>query len=463
MTKILFVYPNKEGYPIIPMAISVLSGVLKYYGQIVDLFDITFLMPVHLDHEAKIRSGTAIKVDMEKHWGSVETVNIADAFQKKINEFKPDLIAFTIIENNCGCAKKLFKVAKSVSNAPILVGGLFPTTCPDFFINDENVDLICVGEGEHAIVQLAERLSAGKDISHIANLIVKKGNKVIKNGLAPYYDWCPLIFQDWDLFDPRHLLKPFMGKMYRTGFFELSRGCPYQCSYCNNKLNQKIFKSLGNYTRQKPLGSAFWELQDLKEKYNLELIFFNDENFLTMKKERLEIFCDEYKKRIGLPFFIMTRADSLREEDTLKLLKDAGCVTIGIGVECGNEKFRFSVLNKKIPNTVYKLAFENCRKYGIRTTANIIIGSPFETLENMYESVAFCKELKADSVSLAIFAPYYGTELRDVCIKNGYMEDRYYDDIATINHSIITMPQLSKRTIENMYFKFNRLAFGGLI
>ncbi|MEI7904567.1 MAG: uroporphyrinogen decarboxylase family protein, partial [Candidatus Firestonebacteria bacterium] len=58
----------------------------------------------------------------------------------------------------------------------------------------------------------------------------------------------------------------------------------------------------------------------------------------------------EYKDKIDLPFFIMTRADSIIDEDKIKLLKETGCVTIGIGVESGNENIRMKLLNKKIPN-----------------------------------------------------------------------------------------------------------------
>ena len=150
MTKVLFVYPNKEGYPIIPLGISVLSGILKHYGHTVELFDITFMVPERLDHNAREKTGQVIKIDVDKYWGKGKEFNIPNELRKKIIDFQPDLIAFTIVENNYGCAKKLLKIAKNTSNAPILVGGLFPTIAPEFFIKDENVDLICIGEGEYA-------------------------------------------------------------------------------------------------------------------------------------------------------------------------------------------------------------------------------------------------------------------------------------------------------------------------
>lgn len=460
MSKILFVYPNKEGYPIIPLGISILSGVLKYHKHKAELFDITFMMPDRLDHNAREKTGVVKKVDMGKYWGVGDTVDINEEFNKKILAFNPDLLAFSIVENNYGCAKTLFNVAKQITKVPIIVGGLFPTIAPDFFIQDKNVDIICIGEGEYAMLELANRLDNRQNIDDIPNLIVKtKSGEIIKNKFAKYYDWNPLIFQDWDIFDKRHLLKPFMGKMWRTGFFELSRGCPSNCSYCINKKYQEIFKYLGNYNRRKPIDYTIKEMEYMKIKYNLELIFFNDENFLIMKQDMLEDFCKKYKEKINLPFFIMTRADSLINEEKVKLLKNSNCITIGIGVESGNEEIRKHLLNKHIPNSVYEKAFENCHKYNIRTTANVMIGLPFETEENILETANFCRILKAKSISISIFAPYHGTKLYDMCIKNGFIEDKYNEDISINYSSILTMPQLSKERLVTLYYKFNDMVY----
>ncbi len=459
MSKILFVYPNKEGYPIIPLAISVLSGIMKYHGHSVDLFDVTFMIAERYDHKAREKTGVVQKVDIEQYWGAGDKLNIDEQFREKINNFRPDLIAFTIVENNYFMAKSLLRTAKETSSAMTIVGGLFPTIMPDLFINCSDVDLVCVGEGEHALIELAAKLDLGEDISGIPNLVVKHNGNIYHNRLSPYYDWEPPVFQDWEIFDKRHLLKPFMGKMYRTGFFELSRGCPYKCAYCTNRLCQEIFRSLGRYNREKPMEYAIKEMAHLQEKHNLELIFFNDENFLTMKNERFADFCDNFRRRISLPFFIMTRADSLLDENKLKMLKEAGCVTIGIGVESGNEEIRRKLLNKNIPNDVYEKAFANCHKYDIRTTANVMIGLPFETEENIIESANFCRKLQAKSLSLAIFAPYHGTLLRDLCIKEGFIEDEISEDIAIINRSILNMPQLSKEKIEELYLRFNSLVY----
>jgi len=460
MSKILFVYPNKEGYPIIPLGISVLAGILKYHGHEVDVFDITFMMAERIDHKAREKTGVVKEIRVEKYWGTGDKVDIKEEFKRKILSYKPDLIAFSIVENNYGCAKELFKIAKETANIPIIAGGIFPTVALKFFIEDENVDIICMGEGESALLELANRIGENKDFSDIPNLVVKKDGNAIKNNFAKYYDWTPLIFQDWDIFDQRHILKPFMGKIWRTGFFEMSRGCPYNCSYCANHIYQEIFKSLGKYRREKPVEYLIKEVEYMKEKYDLELVFFNDENFLVMSDERFEEFCRKYKERVNLPFFIQTRAETLIDEKKVQELKETRCITIGIGVESGSEKIRKEVLNKMTSDDIFISAFANCNKYEIRTTAYIMMGLPFETEQDILSSAEFCKKIKAKSIAISIFAPYHATKLWQVCLDNGFIENKYYDDISVNNSSILNMPQLPKEKIEELYYKFNDLVYG---
>ena len=205
MSKVLFVYPNKEGYPIIPLGISVLAGILKRENHTVDLFDITFMVPERLDHNAREKTGVVEKVSVEEYWGAGYEFDISKEFKNKILSFDPDLIAFSIVENNYGCAKELFKIAREVTKQPIIVGGIFPTIAPEYFINDENVDIICLGEGEDPLLELANKLDRNEDITSICNLILRKDGNIIKNGFSKYQDWEPLTYQDWDLFDKRHL------------------------------------------------------------------------------------------------------------------------------------------------------------------------------------------------------------------------------------------------------------------
>lgn len=459
MAKILFVYPNKEGYPIIPLGISILSGILKNHGHKVSLFDVTFMVPERLDHNAREKTGVVKKVDVESYWGKTASTDINGEFKKKIGSFNPDLIAFSIVENNYGMAKELFKLARQSSKSLIIVGGIFPTVAPEFFMGEQNVDIICIGEGEYPILELVDKLDSKQEISKIPNLIVKIKQKITKSNLAKFYDWQPFICQDWQDFDGRHILKPFCGRMWRAGFFEMSRGCPYGCSYCANYTYQQIFKSLKGYHREKPIEYVIAEIREKKNSYSLEIVFFNDESFLLMNDKRFEEFCRKYKKNINLPFFIQTRAETLLEEKRVRMLKDAGCITIGIGVESGNEKIRKKVLNKNTADEIFIKAFRNCNKYNIRTTAYVMIGLPFETEQDIIATANFCRRLDAQSIAISIFAPYHGSKLYNLCTRQGLIDDRYYENISVNYSSILKMPQITNERLEELYYKFNDLVF----
>jgi len=173
-----------------------------------------------------------------------------------------------------------------------------------------------------------------------------------------------------------------------------------------------------------------------------------------MSAKRFQKFCIEYKRRIGLPFFIQTRVDIAINRKRVGMLKEANCVTIGIGLETGNCKLRRGILNKFIPDDTYIEAFRIYHKFNIRITASIMIGFPTETEEDIQSTIEFCKKVKPESLNVSIFAPYHGTSLRKFCIDKHYIED-VYDETMSINRpSILNMPQLSRETINEYYYKF---------
>ncbi len=454
---ILFVYPNKDSYPMIPLGISVLAGILRDNDYNVDVFDITFMMEEKIDNTVKEKTGMVKKTNVNEYWGDNKDINVIDEYEKKINSFKPDLVCFSIVENNYTYAKKLIDKSKEFSGAPLIVGGIFPTTAPEFFIDDDNVDLICIGEGEDLILEVAKRVKEKRGYENIPNLLTNENKRI---NYYPYYNWEPYSYQCCEIFDDRHFYKPFLGKVWRAGYFETSRGCPHKCTYCANCIYQDKFKELGKYNRTKPIEYVIKEIEYMVDKYDLDLVWFNDENFMMMSKDRFNEFAEKYKERINLPFFMQTRANTLLDEEKIKTLKEIGCASIGVGLEVGNEERRRKFLQKNVSNESYKKALDLCNKYDLRVSCNVIIGLPFETEEDIMETMNFCKEIKTPSVTVSVFAPYHGSKLYDTCIENELIEKKYYDDISIRNESVLNMPQLSKEKINELYYNFNKMVFG---
>lgn len=457
--RVLFIYPNSEGYGGVPNGLALLSGCLKQAGYETKCFDTTFLNSPPVTFYYRSKYDGVMKSDDEKAWGKWTPdlpKQIPGLFKKTIEEFKPDLIAIAVVDVTYNFSKDLLKEVKEKYGIPVVVGGPTATLSPALFENDDCFDIICVGEGEESLVELADAIVEKKDYSHIKNLWVKTKDGIVKNGLRPFKNMDELPFQDWSIFDERHYYKPYCGEFRRTGFFELARGCPFNCTFCCTANLRKLYQSCGKFLRTRDVDKTFDEIAFIKDNYDLELVFFIDDNFLGMPEERFNHFCEEYKRRINLPFYIQTRAETVRE-DYIKKLVDAGISTIAIGIENGNEAFRKTIMNRSMSNAVLEKAFGIVHKYNIRTTANLIIGMPHETEEMFYDSVRLIQRIKPSSYSINYFLPFCGTKMRDIAVELGYIPK---DHIITDSNVSLDMPQFRRERIMHCYENFNNYVEG---
>ena len=172
-------------------------------------------------------------------------------FQEKIKALNPDLIGFSSTAHVFPFVRKYAAAVKKIKNIPIVCGGVHPTICPEEVIADENIDIICRGEGDLAMVELCLRMENGQPIENIKNLWVKKEGNIFENELRPLIaDIDELPFPDRDIFNYAGLNLEKMG----TGTFMFSRGCPYQCAFCCESNLRKLYPFFGKTTA---LGAKF--------------------------------------------------------------------------------------------------------------------------------------------------------------------------------------------------------------
>ena len=187
---ILFVRPNNSGGPSVPVGISQIQACLKESGHCVEIFDTTFIKKnIGAENRKRTESfGFFIPVNTER-FVKIETHDPIEALQQKIEHFKPELLCFSIYSNDLDLANQIAPVIKrKYKDIPIAVGGVQPTVDPVGTIGLDWVDMICIGKGEEAIVELADKLSKGGDISDIKNLWIKRSGKITKNGLRDFID-----------------------------------------------------------------------------------------------------------------------------------------------------------------------------------------------------------------------------------------------------------------------------------
>lgn len=404
---ILLVYPNVMGVHKIPLGLGYLSSCLKEAGHKVSILDTTF----GITEEDIIKSSKDV-----------------------------DLVGVSVMTLQLEQAKWISRILKEAYPVPILWGGNHVTMRPVECIDYDFVDIVCVGEGEDAVVELANRLDGREKITHVENLWVKENGKVYQNPVRPLIQNLDnLPWPDRDAFDKRHL------RISDGSIVSGSRKCPFSCGYCTNESVKQLYKGKGRFVNHRSVENLLAELQMMRKKYGVSYFEFADETFTLRRKWVLE-FCEKYKKILGFPFIFQTRCDAV-DYEILKAIREAGCNELSFGVESGNEKFRNEILGKELSDETIFNAFKIAKSLGFTVRSFNMMGMPNETEKMIVDTIKINKKIKPDIHNVCIFYPFPGTRLGDLCEERGWIEkkdlnlDSYYYD------TVLKMPQLDRITI----------------
>ncbi len=451
MTKVLFVYHNEIEESFIPASLAVLGGVARDIGAETKLFDTSFWRDKNSklkenDRQARERTGEFKKV--EGYNPEREVVDIKEKFIKTVREYKPDLIAATSTSYEFNSMMDFIFPVKKEFNIPVIVGGVHATVYPDKAIQKQGVDMICLGEGEKSLSELIIRIRQGKDYTNIPNLWIKTPEgKIIKNKLRPKINMDDLPEPNWEMFDSKHRIRPFEGELKNYGYFEISRGCPFKCSYCANEAISKTYADSGIYSKVFRFHSPeeiVRKMKKYKEKYGFNHIQLVDENISMMQVEDLERLAKLYKRDVGVGFFTMGRPEPLiADPRKAELLAEMGCKMFALGAESGNVQLRQDILNRPMKEGVLEEAAKILKKEGILVSLYNIIGFPTETKEMIFDTIRLNRKIQPDRYSVRFLVPYPGTAIRDYCVKNGYIEEDYEDkrkNVSFLLEPILDLP-----------------------
>ena len=371
----------------------------------------------------------------------------------QLKDYHPKIVAYSVIS---GSHNDYFGINNEVKNAMetfSIFGGPHTTFFPET-INRENIDAVCIGEGERAMVELAANLERGSDISSIMNLWVKADGFVNENPVRP-------LLQNLDNlpFPDRELLygKDKYLRESKIKRFISNRGCPFNCTYCFNRAYKEIYKG-NKIIRWRSVENLISEISEVKRKYPLELVRFIDDIFILPPVAWLEEFARLYKKEINLPFVCNLQV-KIVTEDKIRLLKEAGCTAVYMAIEAGNDWMRNELLERKMRKEEIIESFDLVHKYGITVGAENILGLPGGSFETDMETVRLNIECKVDNAISTVFQPYPKTKLGDYAVEKGY----FNGDFDSLGESYFGESQLKfstgheKTRIENLQ-KFFGLA-----
>jgi anaerobic magnesium-protoporphyrin IX monomethyl ester cyclase len=370
--------------------------------------------------------------------------------------FSPDILAYSLTTGLQNYYLSLNRqLRQRLPQALSVFGGPHATFFPEM-IEEEGVDVVCRGEGEQAIVELAERLSSGKSIAEIQNLWVKDNGRIRHNPPRP-------LVTDLDSIQhpDRQLVyaQDRWVREYPIKHFITTRGCPYDCTYCFNHALAEIYsRESGGGSKRVRLRSVddlIAEAKEVASQYPLQLVRFVSDIFI-LSRQWLAEFAEKFPKEIGLPFSCNVRAN-LIDEEVASLLKTGGCISVLMGVESGDEELRNRVLGRRMSTETIVNAAKCLHRQHIAIYSQNMLGLPGETFKQALSTMQLNSKIKAEFAWASIFQPYPRTRLGEYAVNKGYYDGSYSDlEITYHSRSPLTFKvKGDKRRIESLHRLFS--------
>lgn len=365
----------------------------------------------------------------------------------KVREYKPDVITWSLMTGNHKAIFDVNRLLKSKLEFFSLMGGPHVTFVPDC-VKRPDVDAVCIGEGEGALVDLLNALERGEDWRDIKNLCyADEQGEIVKNPLRPLIkDLDALGIPDRSvIYDAQPLYRESPRKVVVT-----QRGCPMLCSFCfHHAWKSKIYGVRNTeYVRKRSVSHVIEEVQQIRKEYPLEFVHFLDDIF-NLRSDWLKEFCERWPKEVGLPFDVILMANMTREEHIVQLAK-AGCVYARIAFEAASDFVRNTVFRKNTERRQLTDAARWIKASGIRLGSLNMLGGPGGTLEDDIDTLKLNIECEVDHPLCSIVQPYPEFELNDITEGLGIAVKSYDEFPAQFNREA-TIKVADKQSIENLH------------
>jgi len=440
----------------LPPAIALFSSISKQEGIKVDLFDTTYhATDESFDSDKEKEKNLQVRpFSLDKTKIQIKSTNVFADLVAKVDQFAPDLIAASCVEDTFPLCMRLIDAIRD-RGIPTLLGGVFATFAPEKVIAHEGIDMVCVGEGEAALLELCCRMRDSKPIRDIPNLWIKEPDgSIIRNPLGAMTDIDDLPLPDFTVFEEARLYRPMAGKVYRMVPVETHRGCPYSCTYCNSPAQTTLYKAAcgTSFFRKRSMESVHKELAFLTQRWKAEYIYFSADTFLAWTNKEFDAFVEMYAD-YKLPFWCQTRPETITPY-RMEKLKSVGLHRMSIGIEHGNEAFRKEVIKRRISNQRIIQAFRAAEDFEIPISINNIVGFPDETRSLAFDTIELNRMITFDTGNCYAFTPFHGSPLREVCVNKGYVDESSISTCLT-RGSQLDMPQFPKEQIAGLMRTFN--------
>ena len=360
-----------------------------------------------------------------------------------ILSYQPQMVGFSATTSSFPDAADLAKIIKDQSPDIITVcGGVHVSALEGKLLRDYPAfDFLISGEGEETISELA----CGLDPAEIKGLIWRNGAEIMTNEPRPQIsDLDSLPFPAYDK------LKGFPGDYHLPLFSYIntpgatmitSRGCMYQCSYCDRSVFKKGF-------RYNSAAYIYEHMKYLREKFGVRHINIYDDLF-TANRRRIVELCEKLNRYpLGINFNCAVRV-GYTDDDLLKMLKNAGCLMVSLGIESADPEMlarhKSGVSLDEVLDTVRRI-----QEAGLRAKGLFMMGLPGETEESIKRTSDFIISLGLDDMNMAKFTPFPGAPLWDVIRDEGIFNEDWRL-MNCLNFVFVPKGFASKERLDQLY------------
>lgn len=341
----------------------------------------------------------------------------------EVEKHAPDVVGISCMYTAYSTdAHRVAKIVKGANRGIVVaMGGAYASAFPSVVMKDVNVDAVVHSEGEETFLALVKCVEGKGDFSAVAGITFRnKDGRIVVNparGFIKDLDSLP--------FPARHLLDMSLYLEKHAGPYAMrapsstiitSRGCPNACAYCTIK-----FVWGSHRWRGRSAGNVVDEMDLLYKRYGVREFQIMDDSVGT-NKSRLQEICREILRR-GLEIKWTTPngiAHWFLDEETLILMKRAGCYRITFGIESGNMQTR-AFLGKPFPLEQAKKMLEAANALGMWTICTFIVGFAYETEEAILDTVNFACNSGTDMAVFYLLCPHPGTKVYDVFKEEGLL------------------------------------------
>ncbi|MFC1674276.1 B12-binding domain-containing radical SAM protein [Candidatus Omnitrophota bacterium] len=368
---------------------------------------------------------------------------------KKLSDFNPDYAAITF---TTPLAQKAMIFASEIKkfNKVIMViaGGVHATSFPEEVLRESDFDIVVVGEGDFVLSEIVEN----NEIASVGSLMYKNNGSILSNPRNKMIGDLDIIpYPAWNLYDLKsYKVTRLMIRENPAGWIETSRGCIYNCSFCNKNIAGRTFRVK---SPQRVVDEMEYMLScGFKE------IHIVDDSFTTDMK-RAEVICDKIIKRgLKFPWATVTgiRADRVNL-NLLKKMKEAGCYRVYYGIESGNQQILDGFGKGETIDDVRKAVRES-QQAGLEVFGFFMLALPGETEETMEDTINFAKELDLDMAKMTITVPFPATPLYEELDRKGFIKTKEWSKYNTYvpAREVYTHPTVDWNTVDKYFNRFYR-------